>query len=388
MTGEPMNSERWQADRFDALVDAAQASGPPENETVADLRALVEIGRSMRADETFARELEAQLVHLHRRKRSAGRGRWVRLAAAAALVVIIASIAFFARRDDQPSSTGGMAGTTPIALAATSTVAVEINQTQLAMITPTSSPEPVVLTVSPTGTTMATSTGLPTRTFGPIVTITPGFTATPPPTVMAPRGTPTPLALGTAPPASQAMTVVPAVNPTMVPTTEAIIQLDVLLVIAADEIPTGDFDSPPNTRFGLVMVGDETLDFTRDLAVLQTALQAAEPVDITPDALSTALAGAVSGVNWSPRTTGKLIILVTDVAPSAGISSVIQAAVTRGISIHVVSPGELTVSGESVLRQMTTATGGQLIKMTDSNDTVDDLIAGLLADELADQREA
>ncbi len=412
MSGEPFNSEREQAERLDEWIMAAQADGPPENDTVAELRRLVQIGRAIRANETFARQLETRLVQLHHRKRRARQMRW--LSAAAALMLVIGlGMVVLNILNPEPRTANPASITTPVALAATSTLAVEIDRTESAILlvsTATATPTPTstataslvvaMPTRTPTVTATVTSTPLPSATLLatlPLGTPTPGLssatlhpTATPAPGISL--ATPT-LALPPSPmPSPAAATLVPAINPTALPGFPPV-QLDVLFVADSGagiaELENGWADlsdqitslpGQPDFRFGLV-TGVQTVDFTGDVGVFQAALQGIEVG--RGNSWAALLDEAVTGVSWREGATVRLVIGLTNTHPGDGTRDATQAAAAQGIVVDVIALGGMNEQDASVFQEMAQITGGHLVELDSSGYTLNDWIVQLVAEELA-----
>jgi hypothetical protein len=131
----------------------------------------------------------------------------------------------------------------------------------------------------------------------------------------------------------------------------------------------------PRLRFGLVQYRDRgddfvvrTVPFTEDAESFSKTISdvQADGGGDTPEDLQAALESAVDSMKWNDGGV-RLAFLVTDAPPHLDYgerttyADAAHLARRRGIRIHTVGCGSLSVEGELVLRQIAQATGGKYV---------------------------
>jgi hypothetical protein len=358
MNDEPFNSERQQAERLDEWITAAQADNSSDHDTVGELRRLVQIGRAIRTDETFAHQLETQLIQRHRQRRPVNSWRWVGLAAA---VIIAIFLGVFRTVEQRSPTNTTIPATRPIALAATSTAAVEIDRTESALLVVPPTKSPIALA--------ATST----------VAVEINWTES---------------AMQSTLPPSVDATIVPAINPTVMPSFPPA-QVDVLFAAdsnvavkelenSIDDLPSQILSLPgqPDTQFGLVVANEnsvQTVDFGHDIGMIEGVLQTAE----TGSTWTEIVDEAVTGVSWRENATVKVIIGFAGTRPCIDCITALRTAASQNITLYIVVLGEMDEQDEAGFREMAQITGGQLIVL---DDIQSGWIVQLIRRQLADLR--
>jgi hypothetical protein len=166
-------------------------------------------------------------------------------------------------------------------------------------------------------------------------------------------------------------------------------------------------------RYGLTLYRDRgddyvtrVTDFTTDTNTFLKELQAVEADGggDTPEALNEGIHAALHGASWTPANVPNAVrvaILVADAPPhldypqDRDYAREMKDAAARGIKIFPVAASGLDDQGEFVFRQMAHHTMARFVFITYgggtshhvgqfANNNLDDLVVGLLADELAD----
>ncbi len=130
-------------------------------------------------------------------------------------------------------------------------------------------------------------------------------------------------------------------------------------------------------RFGMTVFRDEgdafvtkSFQFTEDVPGFVTALREVEANGggDTPEAVSQAIAEALSGPTWRGADTVKLVFLIGDAAPHIDASpdyvESIRKAASLGIKIHPIASSGLDNQGEFIFRQFALVTGGRFNFLT------------------------
>lgn len=133
----------------------------------------------------------------------------------------------------------------------------------------------------------------------------------------------------------------------------------------------------PDIRFGMTLFRDEgdafvtsTYDLTDDVAAFQAALDTVEADGggDTPEAVDEAFAAALGEPSWrDPASTVQLVFLVGDAAPQVArqvpqpYTASIQAAASRGITVHVVAASQTDDPAEHAFREIAQGTGGRFV---------------------------
>lgn len=147
-------------------------------------------------------------------------------------------------------------------------------------------------------------------------------------------------------------------------------------------------------------------DFTEDVPAFLTLLERAEAGGggDTPEALSEGLHAAITGANWTPVAVPnalRLAIVVADAPPhvddpqGSDYAREMARAAERGIKIFPVAASGLDDQGEYIFRQLAHHTMARFVFITYgggtshhvgqfANNNLDDLVVGLVADEMAD----
>jgi Mg-chelatase subunit ChlD/curli biogenesis system outer membrane secretion channel CsgG len=138
------------------------------------------------------------------------------------------------------------------------------------------------------------------------------------------------------------------------------------------------FPSKPQVRFGLVLFRDRDDEYvtrvvplTADLASFQASLDQVEADGggDTPEDLQAALADALTKIDWSARGV-RLGFIITDAPPHLDYGeqytyvSAVHDARQKGIKLYSIGSGELDLSGEYVLRQISQYTDAKYIFLT------------------------
>ena len=387
------NSEGRAADHLDALITAAQSgTGAPDETGITEF---VEWSRSLRPDAAYVNDLEQHLMALHRVRRRT-RARLIRRAGAvAAVLVVLIAVVILVRGGNEnipagvapptgvamsgitstaqapaatatsipvtqlptntPPGTPTLAGTsTPVALAATGTLAVEINMTLAAV----------------DYATQSASVQLTAAVIQP--TATPSPTTTP---------TSSPTALST-------LTPLPSATPAPAPALDVALVLDITQDF--DTLRAGFTDgfifSGTDVRFGLVAY-DATgvapiTNFTRDRIAFADALADLPPGGESPGALGTALNQALDTLSWRESPAVEVIIVIAGAPDRTGLSAAARRAAEQGITIHVIGEGDLSAAEMEVLRQIAVISGGEYVTL-DAGAALPDLVADLIAESLA-----
>lgn len=187
------------------------------------------------------------------------------------------------------------------------------------------------------------------------------------------------------------------------------IQLTLLEVAARIQ----KLDPKATIRYGLTLYrdrGDEYVtrvtDFTSDVRGFMATLQevSADGGGDTPEAMNEGLYAAIHGAHWTSEKTPnavRLAILVADAPPhldyaqDRDYAKEMKEASRRGIKIFPVAASGLDDQGEYIFRQMAHHTMGRFVFITYgggtshhvgqfANNNLDDLVVGLVADEMAD----
>jgi Mg-chelatase subunit ChlD len=166
-------------------------------------------------------------------------------------------------------------------------------------------------------------------------------------------------------------------------------------------------------RYGLTLYRDrgdayvtQVKDFTTNVQAFLAELQAVEADGggDTPESLNEALHVAINSARWTPATTPnavRMAILVADAPPHLDYeqdhdyAKEMKVAQARGIKVFPVAASGLDDQGEFIFRQLAHHTMGRFVFITYgggtshhvgqfANNNLDDLVVGLVADEMAD----
>ncbi|MEW5851870.1 MAG: vWA domain-containing protein [Myxococcota bacterium] len=166
-------------------------------------------------------------------------------------------------------------------------------------------------------------------------------------------------------------------------------------------------------RYGLTLYRDrgdayvtQVRDFTTNVQAFLADLQQAEADGggDTPEALNEGLHAALTGARWTAEDTPnalRVVLLVADAPPHLDYeqdydyAKEMRGAAERGIKIFPIAASGLDDQGEYIFRQMAHHTQGRFVFITYgggtghhvgqfANNNLDDLVVGLVADEMAD----
>jgi hypothetical protein len=388
MSEENFNSEGRAADHLDALINAAQSgTGAPDD---TGITGFVEWSQSLRPDAAYVNDLERHLMALHRIQRHSRRRLIRRAVVVAAVIVVLIAVVILARGGDGTTPAGvapptgvamsGITGTaqapaatatripmtpqpptntppgtptlavtpTPVALAATGTLAVEIDMTLVAAnyATQNASVQLTAVVIPPTAAPSSTTTS----------------TALP---AVAPTLTPLP----------SATHVTPALDVAFVLDTTQ--DFETLRAGFADAFGLSGID----VRFGLVgydAAGVTPItDFTRDRTVFAAALADLPPGGESPGALGVALNQALDALSWRAYPAVKVIIVIAGTPDRLGLSAAARRAADQGVTVHVVGVGDLSAADTEALRQIAVINGGQYVPLN-TGAALPDLVAALI----------
>jgi hypothetical protein len=393
MSEENFNSEGRAADHLDALINAAQSGIGAPDET--GITGFVEWSRSLRPDATYVDDLERHLMALHRVQRHARRRVIRRAVAVAAVIVVLIALLILVRGGDGTTPAGvapptgvAMSGITGTAQAPAATVTRIIVTPQLPTHTPPGTP---TLTDTPTPVALAATGTLAVEIDMTLVAAnyaTQNASVQLTAVLMPPTATPSSTATPTALPAV-ASTPTPLPSATHVPPA-----LDVAFVLDTTQdfeaLRTGFVDGLAlngiDVRFGLVGY-DATgvapiTDFTRDRTAFAAALADLPPGGESPGALGVALNQALDALSWRGYPTVKVIIVIAGAPDRLGLSAAARRAADQGVTIHVIGVGDLSAADTEILRQIAVISGGQYVPLGTGAALLDQ-VAALIAESLA-----